>query len=150
MNLTARGKLYNITFYKEESDLISQEKVILIGRGAFFWKDSVFWEGCGICFTHIENLSSCRGEKVWKKGARSTCTPGRKMYTKVSISQNSHDRIKQGKVMYGKIPGIWNLQKQHVLYMKEFLAKDSYFSFEIQFLGFVKMTNSRSKTDEVP
>ena len=43
-------------------------------------------------------------------------------------------------------------KKQHVLYicMKEFLAKDSYFSFEIQFLGFVKMTKSRSKTDEVP
>ena len=76
--------------------------------------------------------------------------PGGEMYINVSISLNSHDRIKQGKVTYGKIPGIWNVQKQHVLYMKEFLAKDSYFRFQIQFLGFVKMTKSRSKTDEVP
>ena len=73
-----------------------------------------------------------------------------KMYIKVSISQNSHDRIKQGKVMYGKSPGIWNIQKTaRAVYMKEFLAKDSYFRFQIQFLGFVKMTKSRSKADEV-
>ena len=112
MNLTARGKLYNITFYKEESDLISQEKVILIGRGAFFWKDSVFWEECEICFTHIENLSSCRGEKVWKKGARSTCTPGERMYTsekKIPWGKNVHKSF-----YFTELPRSHKTRKGHV------------------------------------
>ena len=46
----------------------------------------------------------------------------------------------------------WHLEytkTARAVYMKEFQAKDSYFRFQIQFLGFVKMTKSRSKTDEV-